>query len=123
MSDSSLYSQLTRSDEKSGTVVGIRAGQLATVSTGILATAFGSGVARVVDSVWATFVIGPLDGASSWIELIWGTITESMNAISRAAWAPLTEFVVAFGPVAWIAAVLAVLVIAYGVNRGRSLRE
>jgi hypothetical protein len=112
----SLYQQLTSSD---GTR--LRLDRVASLSTGILATAFGTGLADLIRTVYLALVIKPLRGLESFVGDVSDTFTTGIEGVSEGVWRPLFELLDWFGPAAWIVAALVVLVIAFGVAKGWSL--
>jgi hypothetical protein len=117
----SLFEQLVRTNEN-GVPTGIRFDQLAALSLGILASAFGEGFASLISGNFQAFVIGPLDGVASFIGEFFATFSTGVEAIERGVWRPLREFVGLFGPGAWLVALGVVVVIGYLAAKGWSLR-
>lgn len=114
---SSLYQWLTQAG---GTR--IRLDRLASVVTGIVATAVGSGIADVVRAYWLALVIRPLRALQGFVTDVSETFTTGIEGVSSGIWSPLFELIEWFGPGAWLVAVVVVLVIAFGVAKGWSLR-
>jgi len=101
---------------------GIKFDRLATILAGIFATAWGSSVASLVDGVMTTFVIDPLNGIANFVDRLTETITSGIEAIGTGVWDPLTALIESLGPLAWLAAVVVIIVTAYLVRKGWSLR-
>ncbi|WP_231183504.1 hypothetical protein [Haladaptatus sp. DYF46] len=97
----------------------IRLDRLAALVTGIIATAFGDGMANLIEGLFQAFLISPLQGVSGFIRSLTTTVTTGLGDVERGVWSALNSFLRNFGPFAYWVAVLFILALAYLLVKGR----
>lgn len=113
----SLLSQL-----KTDNGTSIDVGDLTALVAGLLASALSSGYAAWIDAVLSTFVINPARGLAKWLSEFVGAVIGVPADVLSASWGETARFVGNFGIVALPVAAVVVIVLAYIVAEGWSLR-
>ncbi|MCO8254544.1 hypothetical protein NKF26_12095 [Haladaptatus sp. AB618] len=113
-SDRTLMDSLTSSNGTS-----IRLDRLAALLLGIIATAFGEGVANFVEGVFDAFLISPIEGVADFITSVFLSIRVGFNSVSSTVWTTYRSFLANFGPFAYLVAVLLMIAIAFLLVKGR----